>query len=54
MGAVARVVEVQQVPVCRVCGQEGLCNCRLCLEAKHGQLNVCSRCADGLAKKGAK
>lgn len=51
MGAIARLIEVQTVPVCRVCGQEGLCNCRACLEAKHGQLNVCSRCADAKEAK---
>lgn len=51
MGTVARAINAEQMPVCRVCGQEGLCNCRLCLEVKHGQLNVCSRCAAALAKK---
>lgn len=44
---------VQPMPVCRVCGQEGLCNCPLCVEAKGGQLNMCAPCARSkMARKG--
>jgi hypothetical protein len=36
---------IDALPTCKVCGQQGLCNCRLCLETKGGQLNTCSKCA---------
>lgn len=44
--ATTRVIDVQAIPACRVCGQIGVCNCRLCVENKHGELNICSKCAD--------